>query len=245
MSETINTMRGKTVAAKPGTSRRVTRAAEEAAVPRALQARAVATRATILKAAIKVFSKSGFDGARIETISTAARTHDRMIYYYFGSKEKLFVEVLETVYQRMNAAEAELALDMAKPLDALTGIVRFHWRYYLSHPDLLALLNSENMHRGKHFKKAPTMTDVYPPAVAMLDRVLKSGGKAGIFRKGVSPRDLYITIVSLGYFYQSNRYTLSAFLNEEVMDKDRVAHWEEIMVDNILRIVIADTRYLK
>ncbi|BEU27513.1 TetR/AcrR family transcriptional regulator [Paraburkholderia sp. 22B1P] len=244
MNETTNPTRAKSAAAKAGTSRRAARANDEAIAHRAPQARAVAARETILKAAIKIFSKSGFDGARIETISKAARTHDRMIYYYFGSKEKLFVEVLETVYQRMNAAEAALVLDLSNPVDALTTIVRFHWKYYLNHPDLLTLLNSENMHRGKHFRKAPAMTDVYPPAVAMLERVLISGVDTGVFRKGVSPRDLYIVIVSLGYFYQSNRYTLSAFLNEEVMEEARIVHWQEVMVDNVLRIVIADAAYL-
>jgi len=206
---------------------------------RAPQARAVAARETILQAAIKVFAKGGYDGARIETISIAAHTHDRMIYYYFGSKEQLFVEVLETVYQRMNTAEAALQIDLAHPVDALIQIVRFHWNYYLNHPDLISLLNSENMHRGKHFKKASALSNIYPPAVSMLEMVLAAGAAAGTFRAGISSRDLYITIVSLGYFYQSNRYTLSVFLNEDVMDEKQIVQWESTIVDNVLRMVAA------
>jgi AcrR family transcriptional regulator len=111
--------------------------------PRALQARAVETREAILKAATGVFAKHGFSGGRVEQISRLAKTHDRMIYYYFGSKEKLFIEVLETTYQRLNDAEAALKIDLADPLEALRTVVRFNWRYFLEHPEFITLLNSE------------------------------------------------------------------------------------------------------
>ena len=122
------------------------------AAPRALQARAVTTREQILKAAIRVFSKHGFAGGRVEHISRLAKTHDRMIYYYFGSKEKLFIEVLETIYQRVNDAETALEIDLDDPVKALQAVVQFNWQYYLDHPEFITLLNSENLHQGKHVK---------------------------------------------------------------------------------------------
>jgi AcrR family transcriptional regulator len=220
------------------TAPRSTRKAAADKPTRGTQARAVTTRDAILRAAIRVFSKSGFAGGRVESISKLSRTHDRMIYYYFGSKERLFIEVLETIYQRMNEAEAALKIEFDDPAQALTTIVHFHWQYYLDHPELLTLLNSENLHHGKHLKKSARVSELSSPAVSILDQVLKTGAERGLFRPDIGARDLYIAIASLGYFYLSNRYTLSAFLDADLMDKEALAHWREFITSIVLRSVM-------
>jgi AcrR family transcriptional regulator len=225
------------VPAKKSTSRATRKTVAEKAT-RGTQARALATRDTILRAAIRVFSKNGFAGGRVESISKLSRTHDRMIYYYFGSKERLFIEVLETIYQRMNEAEAALQIEFDDPVQALTTIVHFHWQYYLDHPELLTLLNSENLHHGRHLKKSARVSELSSPAVGILDQVLRNGAERGLFRPDVRARDLYIAIASLGYFYLSNRYTLSSFLNDDLMDKDALAHWREFITNMVLRSVV-------
>jgi AcrR family transcriptional regulator len=206
--------------------------------PRALQARAVETRDAILKAAIRIFAKHGFSGGRIEQISKLAKTHDRMIYYYFGSKEKLFIEVLETIYQRLNDAEAALEFDLDDPVEALRIVVRFNWQYYLDHPEFITLLNSENLHQGKHVKKSAQVSELSSPAVNLLAKIIKAGHQQGLFRKDIRARDLYLTIAALGYFYLSNRHTLSAFLNTDLLAKKAVSSWLESMVDTVLRKVM-------
>lgn len=206
--------------------------------PRALQARAVETREAILKAAIRIFARHGFSGGRIEQISKLAKTHDRMIYYYFGSKEKLFIEVLETIYQRLNDAEAALEFDLADPVEALRIVVRFNWQYYVDHPEFITLLNSENLHQGKHVKKSVQVAELSSPAVNILAKIIKAGIQQGLFRKDLRARDLYLTIAALGYFYLSNRHTLSAFLNTDLLAKKAIASWRESMVDTVLRKVM-------
>jgi AcrR family transcriptional regulator len=201
------------------------------------QARALTTREAILRAAIRVFAKNGFEGGRIETISKLSRTHDRMIYYYFGSKESLFVEVLKRIYQQMNEAEAALQIDIEDPPGALTAIVHFTWGYYLDHPEFMTLLNTENLHEGRHLKRSARMSELLSPGVGMLDQILQAGAAQGVFRPDVRARDLYIAVASLGYFYLSNRCTLSAFLGEDLMDKDALTHWREFITDIVLRSV--------
>src|SRR5260370_34053942 len=115
---------------------------------------AQATRESILRAATKVFAKHGFAGGRVEQISKAAKSYDRMIYYYVGSKEGLFIAVLEEMYRRFNEAETKLALDAARPLESLTAVIRFMWSYYLKNPEFITLLNTENLHRGQHISKS-------------------------------------------------------------------------------------------
>jgi AcrR family transcriptional regulator len=199
---------------------------------------AQATRETLLKAAIKVFGKQGLNGARVEQISRAAKSHDRMIYYYFGSKEALFVAVIEETYRRFNEAEARLALDLSQPLRALRDVIAFMWGYYQKHPEFITLLNSENLHRGRHIGKSSKAGEYSSPALEVLSRVLGSGVQAGLFRPELRARDVYLMIASMGYFYLSNRYTLSTFLGESLEAPAALAQWQQFITDAVLRTVL-------
>ena len=199
---------------------------------------AEATRDSLLKAAIKVFAKHGFDGGSIDQISKAANSHDRMIYYYFGNKESLFVAALEEIYRRFNVAEAALKLDLEQPKFALEQVVRFVLHYYKKHPEFVTLLNSENLHRGKHIARSNKAREFSSPAISVVDEVLRQGIAQGIFRATVASRDLYMMIVALGYFYQSNRFTLSAFLGEDLETPAVFEQWETFVIDAVLRTVL-------
>ena len=201
---------------------------------------AQATRETLLKAAIKVFGKQGLTGARVEQISRAAKSHDRMIYYYFGSKEALFVAVIEETYRRFNEAEARLALDLSQPVQALRDVIAFMWGYYQKHPEFITLLNSENLHRGRHIGKSTRAGEYSSPALEVLSRVLGGGVQAGLFRPELRARDVYLMIASMGYFYLSNRYTLSAFLGENLEDPAALAQWHQFIADAVLRTVLVN-----
>ena len=222
------------MAASPG--RKVT-TAQRAGAPGVREKAAKATRDSILKAATKVFAKHGYDGGSVEKISQAAQSCDRMIYYYFGSKEGLFIEVLEATYRRFNEAESELVTDPAQPLASLKVVVGFMWRYYQKHPEFISLLNTENLHRGTHIAKSLRARDYSSDAIAVLARVLHSGAAQGVFRQDVAARDVYLMIASMGCFYLSNRYTLSAFLGQALESPAALAHWENFLVDAVLRTV--------
>jgi TetR/AcrR family transcriptional regulator, upper aerobic nicotinate degradation pathway regulator len=197
----------------------------------------VGTRENILRAAIDIFAKQGFGGARIEKISKAARSTDRMIYYYFGSKERLFVVVLETIYRELGQAEEALDLSGLDPADALRAIIRFTWNHYLAHPEMLTLLNNENLYQGKHLSRSKGVKELSFPLMAILSEVLSRGVKQRIFRSDVAAQDLYIAMCALGYFYLSNRHTLSAFLGSNLMAPESLDNWQEVIETIILRFV--------
>lgn len=198
---------------------------------------AQATQESILRAATAVFAQHGFSGATTERISKAAASHDRMIYYYFGSKEDLFTAVLEEQYRRFNEAEAALVLRYDEPEDALATIVRFVWRYYQDHPEFISLLNDENLHRAVHIAHSPNARDCSLPAVGLLRAVLDSGAERGIFRGDLIAQDVYIMIAALGYFYLSNKFTLSATLGLDIATDDAKAHWLSFLLDAVFRTV--------
>ncbi|PPC78900.1 TetR family transcriptional regulator [Pokkaliibacter plantistimulans] len=196
------------------------------------------TRDKILKAAVRIFAKNGYSGGRIESISKAAASNDRMIYYYFGSKEKLFIEVLEHIYLQFNQAERKLKLDLADPAEALQRIVEFTWNYYLKHPEFVLILSTENLHRGKHSKKSANIKTISSSILANLAPVLEAGQQRGLFRKDASARNLYLTISSLTYFYNSNQYTLSVFMDEDFASSTFQQEWLAHIKDVVMRSVL-------
>jgi len=197
------------------------------------------TRDAILKAATKIFAKHGYSGGRIDEISKAARSYDRMIYYYFGSKEGLFVAVLEDMYRRFNEAEMALELSGEQPVEALTAVITFMWSFYQRNPEFITLLNDENLHRGKHIAKSLRARDYSSPAIQVIEQVLDAGTRRKVFRPGLAARDVYLMIAALNYFYLSNRHTLSAFLGEKLESPEALAHWQAFVVEAVLRAVKA------
>ena len=187
-------------------------------MPRSTSSRNPArNRGRILAAATAEFAQRGLGGARVDRIAKLAGLNKRMLYYYFDSKEKLFLAVLEASYAQIRSAEQALDLEHLAPRAALERLVAFTWDYFLAHPEFLTLLNSENLHKGRHVSRSTRVREMHSPLVAMLARILKRGEKAGVFRRGVDPVQLYISIAGEGYFYLSNRYTLSRIFGRDLM----------------------------
>ena len=227
----------RSVTTRSATARGTSAGSVAARRPGARELAAQASRENILRAAVKVFARYGYEGGRVEKISRAAKSYDRMIYYYFGSKEALFIAVIEEIYRRFNEAEARLEIEAADPVGSLQAIVRFVWSYYCRNPEFITLLNVEHLHRGKPISKSRRAGEYSSPTIGLLDGVLQSGMARGDFRQGLSARDVYLMIASLGYFYLSNRHTLSVFLNEQLETPAALAHWERFIIDAVMRQV--------
>ena len=176
----------------------------------------IASRANLLRAATRIFAKHGFAGGRVGQISKAAKSYDRMIYYYFGSKEGLYIAVIEDIYRRMNEAEEALALDEHQPVESLKTVVRFVCGYYRKHPEFVTLLNNENLLQGRHIAKMQSAQQYSSPAISVLQLLLAAGSAQGVFRDDIAVQDVYMMIAALGYFPQSNRFTLSEFLGQRI-----------------------------
>ncbi|AOE67767.1 TetR family transcriptional regulator [Pseudomonas fluorescens] len=193
------------------------------------------TRARILQAAVKVFTRDGYSGGRVDTISKEADSNDRMLYYYFGSKEHLFVCVLEHTYEQFNQAEGKLKLNLDTPVQALRDLVGFIWNYYVKHPEFVAILSIENLHQGKHARQSGEMRRLSGEAVGVLRPIIEAGQAQGVFREDVDLKHVYLMIASLCYFYNSNRHTLSSFLGEDLSNKGPQQDWLGFISDLVVR----------
>ena len=208
--------------------------------PRARVARdADRTQAAILAAATQEFARFGLGGARVDRIAARARTNKRMLYYYFGKKDMLFLAVLEAAYARIRAAEKELSLLDVPPAEGVRRLVEFTWNYYLRHPEFLTLLNSENLHRARHLKQSSRIREMNSPLIQTLGEILERGRRDGVFRGGIDPVQLYISIAGLAYFYLSNNATLSTIFNRDLMSAkamaERLSHITEVVMGYVLR----------
>ena len=181
------------------------------------------TRQRILEAATEEFARFGLGGARVDRIAARAGANKRMLYYYFRDKDNLFLAALEGRYAHIRAAERGLDLEHLEPRRALRRLVEFTWNYFLSHPEFLTLLNSENLHKGRHVQRSRNVPRINTPLVESLRSLLRRGEKQGVFRKGIDPVQLYISIAGEGYFYLSNRYTLSQIFGRDLMAKRALA----------------------
>jgi AcrR family transcriptional regulator len=168
------------------------------------------TRRRILLAAAEEFAAGGLFGARVDQIARRAETNERMLYYYFGSKEQLFTAVLEHAFAALTDAEKTLDLEGVAPVEAVTQLAHFIWNYYREHPELLRLINNENLHEARYIKGSTRIRELLSPIVATLTRILERGQQAGLFRNNVDPLRFYVTLSGLGYYIVSNRFTLEA-----------------------------------
>jgi AcrR family transcriptional regulator len=192
------------------------------------------TRASILAAATQEFTAHGLDGARVDEIARRSGVNKRMIYYYFGDKSGLYLAVLEGSYADIRNAEIKLHLTDRDPADAMRQLVAFTWNYFIEHPEFLSLLNTENLHRSRHLKTSKKIRELHSPLVGIITALLERGVREKVFRTGVDPIQLYISIASLGFFYMSNRFTLSTIFGRDLSEREALAergkHIEEVVL---------------
>ncbi|VWB61832.1 TetR family transcriptional regulator [Burkholderia territorii] len=189
-------------------------------------------------AAAEEFASGGLFGARVDQIARRAETNERMLYYYFGSKEQLFTAVLEHAFSALTDAERVLDLDGVAPVEAVTRLAHFVWDYYRDHPELLRLINNENLHEARYLHKSTRIREMMSPIVAKLGNVLMRGQKAGLFRSDVDPLRFYVTLSGLGYYIVSNRFTLAATLGRDFSEADERAEMVRMNTEVLLAYLL-------
>jgi AcrR family transcriptional regulator len=154
-----------------------------------------------------------------------------MLYHYFGNKQALYVAVLEGTYSAIRTAEHGLHLSDRDPVEGITDLVLFTWRYYLAHPEFLSLLNTENLHRAKFLKRSARIFALNSPLIERISVLLGRGVEQGVFRDGLDAVKVYVSIAALGFFYLSNRWTLSTIFRRDLIAKAEIESWGRHMVD--------------
>ena len=192
------------------------------------------TRAAILEAARREVAAKGLAGARIDVVARRAGTNKRMIYHYFGDKDALYLAVLEDAYQHIRNAEHRLDLARKQPVDGLRELALFTWHYFLDHPEFLSILATENLNQARYLRQSTSIPEMHSNFISELKDVLLRGEKTGDFRTGLDPVDVYLTIASLGFFYLSNRFTLSTIFQRDLAAPAELERWGQHIVNTVI-----------
>lgn len=195
---------------------RKSQASAEPVAPAPRKRDAERTRKAILKAAVREFAAHGYSGARTERIAASAKCNVRLLYHYFGSKEQLYLTVLESAYEDLRGRERLLKLDMDDPLGALLELVRFTFDYFAANPSFESLLRNENMMRGRFVRKSARVPQGGGHLRETIERLLAAGATKGTIRPGIDPVQLYVTIAALSRFHLANGHSLSATLDTDL-----------------------------
>ncbi|MEJ2804050.1 TetR/AcrR family transcriptional regulator [Comamonadaceae bacterium PP-2] len=194
-----------------------------------------ATIANIMEVATAEFAAKGLSGARIDEISDETRTSKRMIYYYFGSKEGLYVAVLEEAYRRIRHIETDLHLEDLGPEDALRRLVSFTVEYQWKNQDFIRLVMNENIHRGEFLSQSEIIRELNIPAIEAVQAVYERGVTEGVFRAGLDPVDLHMSISALSFFNVANQHTFSLIFDRQVDIDARARDSAEMLVRFVKR----------
>lgn len=192
------------------------------------------TKAAILKAARDEFCTNGFNGARVDAIAARARANKRLLYHYFGNKEALYLAVLLDAYQEIRRGERELRISQYDPVEAVDRIIRFTFRHFLANPWFPRLLSVENLQNAKFVKQIENLDEIRSPIVGELKEIIARGHASGVFRTDVDPMQLYISIISLCYFYVSNMKTLSVVFGRDLGEFSLIQEREAQAVQMVL-----------
>jgi AcrR family transcriptional regulator len=194
------------------------------------------TRSEILEVAAHEFADKGYSGARVDEIAAKMRSTKRMIYYYFGGKEQLYLAVLERAYGVIRDLETRLDVEHLEPTQALRQLANLTFDHHEAHPDFIRLVSIENIHRAEHLARSEILTGLAEPALAVLARILDRGRVEGRFRD-VDPLDVHMLISAFCVFRTANRYTFNAIFQRDMLDPTRREHYREMLAELVLQYV--------
>jgi AcrR family transcriptional regulator len=180
--------------------------------------RAERTREDILKVATAEFAANGYAGARVDEIAARTRTTKRMIYYYFGSKEGLYLAVLERVYAQIRRVERGIQIDELSPDEALRKLAEATYDHHTTHEAFIQLVSIENIHRAEHLRRSAAILRENVTAITLLQEVIERGVREGTFRDDIDALDVHMIISAYAFFHVANRHTFAAIFKRDMLD---------------------------
>ena len=224
MNELVKTRRQKAAAKTAGAAPTASRDPER-------------TMAEILAVAAREFAAKGLAGARVDEIADATRTSKRMIYYYFGSKEGLYLQVLENAYRGTRQSESRFHLADLDPVTALKTLVGVTYDHHRDSEDFIRLVMNENMARGAFLRQSEVIQRLNTPAIEVIRDIYERGRAQRVFREGLDPVEIHSVISALAFFNVSNRHTFGLIFGDKSADGKANTLSRELVQDLVMRYV--------
>ena len=197
------------------------------------------SRENILQEAIVEFVQQGLSGARVDAIAERIHTSKRMIYYYFGSKEQLYVEVLEKLYGNIRNTENRLQLAELAPREAIQRLVEFTFDHHDRNVDFVRIVSIENIHNAEYVKHSESIKAMNNTILDALGEILRRGVAQGVFREGLNPLDVHLLITSFCFYRVSNRHTFGEIFQIDLPDVAIKQRHRQMIGESVLRYLQA------
>jgi AcrR family transcriptional regulator len=195
------------------------------------------SRESILQAAITEFVQQGLSGARVDAIAERTATSKRMIYYYFGSKEQLYLEVLVKLYGDIRGTESRLDLASLPPVLAIRRLVEFTFDHHDRNVDFVRIVSIENIHYGEYVKQSPAIRQMSNVVLDTLGKTLRRGAEEGVFRPGIDVLDVHLLISSFCFYRVSNRHTFGEIFQIDLPDEQVKQRHKAMICEAVLRYI--------
>lgn len=192
------------------------------------------SRAAILDAAVREFSREGVAGARTDSIARAARVNKALLYYYFEDKEGLYNAVLDQVFGELLAAVEEVLSRDLPPKEKIIAYARTHFDYIANHPRYPRIVQAEMMSasRGRAPRLERIAKQYFRPLFAGLAGVLQQGQARGEFR-AVDPMHFIPSMIAMIVFYFTNASVMRMVTGRDPFLPEFVAQRRAAVVDFI------------
>lgn len=200
------------------------------------------TKADIMRVATDEFANMGFNGARVDRIAEETATTKRMIYYYYGSKQGLYVAALENAYVNFRQLEQEIHVDELDPVTALRQLAEFTYEHHMKHHDFIRLVQVENVNKVKYLKKSSRVKALQGAVISTLQSVINRGIKQGLFRKDIDAFDVHMAISALTVFPVANQHTIKLIFGRDMLDKAYKPKYQKMVGDLIVDSVTRKTK---
>jgi AcrR family transcriptional regulator len=200
---------------------------------------AEATRRDILAVSVEEFAAKGLSGARIDEIAARTNTSKRMIYYYFESKEGLYIAVLEHIYATQRSLEMNNDYDRLEPVEAMKQLIGSSFDHHVGRPNFINIVMDENLHQARHLKQSRKIRIANVSVIEILRGILARGASLGVFKAGIDPVELHLTISALSFHFVANRHTFGAIFEVDMVSPKAVARRRQVVVDLVLASIRA------
>lgn len=197
------------------------------------------TRESILQAAVDEFVRHGLSGARVDAIAERTHTSKRMIYYYFASKEQLYLAVLEKLYGDIRNTEGKLHLGELGPLEAIRRLIEFTFDHHDRNVDFVRIVSIENIHHGEHIGRSEVIPTLNNSVLQAIADILRRGEATGLFRSGLDPLDIHMLISSFCFYRVSNRHTFGTIFQVDLSVEAVKQRHKQVICESVLRYMQA------
>jgi TetR/AcrR family transcriptional regulator len=192
------------------------------------------SRAAILQAAVREFSREGVAGARTDAIARAAGVNKALLYYYFKDKETLYAAVLDQVFGGLRESIQQTLSSDLPPGEKLLAYVGAHFDYIASHPLYPRIAQGEMMRaaRGRTPQLERIVKRYFIPLFRKVAAVIQQGQAAGEFRP-VDPMHFMPSMVAVIVFHFTNAPVLSMVTGADPYSPEMVAARRAAVLDFI------------